>query len=85
MKKKYWIPLAVIAILVITNPSPDSFNKYASGKSWHYASNYGSGGSNVIYDTVIIRRDWNFFICSIYSVHTGQQYFAILGNFFMIW
>ncbi len=79
-KKTLYIFGGIFAILLITNPSPKSFEEYARGV----------GDS----DYILIKnsRKYNFFVASIYQVkyitrfhdeyYYDMQCFGIAGNFF---
>jgi hypothetical protein len=82
MKNGLFIVLGILAILILTNPSYEEF-KNSTGIDPELK--------------LEAKRDYNFFVCSIYSYHyyfTGKingdidvkraTYFGILGNFFLI-
>jgi hypothetical protein len=65
-KKTLYIIGGIFALLLITNPSPKSFEAYAKA---HGAE-------------LEVTREYNFFIASIYYGSGSSYYLGFLGNFF---
>lgn len=66
INKIYTIIVSIIFILLITNPSNYSFDKYLSSKGYQtYSKEYSRG--NVLLRTAHYGRKCNYFIFSIYE------------------
>ena len=68
---------ALVIVLIVTNPSRNNYFDYL-------------GYSKEDEDYLSVKRETNFFVCSIYSYKRGEseesrvKHFGILGNFFQI-
>lgn len=71
MKKAYYIPIVIIAILIITNPSLKDFKEHEGITTAKLESE------------VLLSRTHNYFICSTYNINgSDATYFGVIGNFF---
>ena len=76
MKKIYYIPIAILLLLIVTNPSPKEFRSFLL-----IAQNSTA--------PFIAGRERNFFIFSIYYgdgtfTANDNRYIGVLGNFFYL-
>ena len=72
-KHKLFIILGLlVAFMMATNPSREDFANFKGYTPIEIAKQY-----------IMIRRDKNYFVCSIYS-ESNTKYLGILGNFFPI-
>ena len=65
-KKTLYIIGGIFALLLITNPSPKSFEAYAKAHGAQFE----------------VAREYNFFVASIYYGSGSSYYLGFLGNFF---
>lgn len=73
MKKKYWIPLVIVFILVITNPSGESFCYFVLSHTQYPESR------------VHAAKESNYLIFSKYHytvLEKSGSYYGLAGNFF---
>lgn len=67
--KKVFIPTIVVVMLLLTNPSHQEFRSHMRIAPTNYRNGTG--------------RDYNFFVCSIYSIG-DIKYVGVFGNFFKL-